>query len=186
MKKNRKVLNIILNLVFLISSFYILPVVYAQEPSTITNNDGIKLTKTATRVNDLLNTWTIDLKLEFTPKIKSQDIVLVMDRSGSMEGDRLKNAKKAANQFVDIILDDSEFAHENRIALINYSVGAKVDNNFTTDKASLKSNIDALTATGVTFTQLGLYEARKLLEGSTADEKIIVLLTDGAPTFAFD
>ncbi len=45
MKKNRKVLNIILNLVLLISSFYILPVVYAQEPSTITNNDGIKLTK---------------------------------------------------------------------------------------------------------------------------------------------
>lgn len=133
----------------------------------------------------MLNTWTIDLKLEFAPKIKSQDIVLVMDRSGSMEGDRLKNARKAANQFVDIILDDSEFDHENRIALINYSVGAKVDNNFTTDKASLKSNIDALTATGVTFTQLGLYEARKLLEGSTADEKIIVLLTDGAPTFAF-
>lgn len=38
---------------------------------------------------------------------------------------------------------------------------------------------------GGTFTQEGLLEAKKLLKNSNADEKIIIHLTDGLPTFSF-
>ncbi|HHL2036952.1 vWA domain-containing protein [Clostridium perfringens] len=38
---------------------------------------------------------------------------------------------------------------------------------------------------GGTFTQEGLLEAKKLLKNSTADEKIIIHLTDGVPTYSF-
>ncbi|NMD43672.1 MAG: VWA domain-containing protein, partial [Firmicutes bacterium] len=53
-------------------------------------------------------------------------------------------------------------------------------------KQDLLDVIDDLTADGGTFTQAGLRQARLLLESSTADNKSIVLLSDGEPTYSYE
>lgn len=43
--------------------------------------------------------------------------------------------------------------------------------------------INGLSANGGTFTQGGVHKARELLEGGGNENKYIVLLSDGEPTF---
>lgn len=50
---------------------------------------------------------------------------------------------------------------------------------------SLKNAVDRLRANGGTFTQDGLNKAKDMFKNSTSDEKIIILLTDGRPTYSY-
>ena len=68
--------------------------------------------------------------------------------------------------------------------------GAKavsVDCNFqkATGKQALLNAINGLTALGGTFTQAGIRQAGILLQGSVAEQKNIVLLSDGEPTCSY-
>ncbi|NLC64994.1 MAG: VWA domain-containing protein, partial [Erysipelothrix sp.] len=175
-----------LTLLFMvISSFYIAPEVFADAPTTVTNDDGVSLTKTASRTTGKLNEWRIDLKLDFAPKVIKQDIVLVIDTSGSMASNsRIANAKTAAKLFTSILLDNSR-PHDNRIAIVSFASGVYQRQGFTNNRSSLNTSIDSLSASGGTFTQAGVKMARDMLSTSTADNKIIVLLSDGVPTFGY-
>lgn len=188
MRIKNKFINILLNIILVISSFYVVPTVLADgEVTTTTDTYGNTLTKKATRNPNKLNTWDIELGIEFEHKPVAQDIILVMDRSGSMDSNnRLANSKTAAKSFIDIILSDS-INHDNRIAIISYAMGESLDSGFSTNKSTLKGKIDDLSADGGTFTQLGLYRARNLMQdtGRPGANKIIVLMTDGKPTFGF-
>ena len=147
------------------------------------------LTKTATPVQGLLNTWDMKLRVEVKPKTDTTDVVLVIDRSGSMgelvgttRKTRMAFAKEAANQFVDTTMGPGV-----RIALVSYAGETTTDNVFYTsaNKASLKTKINALSANEGTFTQQGLRVGHTLLETSTANHKILVLLSDGQPTYGY-
>lgn len=125
------------------------------------------------------------------------DVVLVVDRSGSMkEENRMENAKTAAKQFVDKLIDGGN--GKVRVGLVSY--GGKINDrygnevpNFTSsklqnDKNTLKGIINGYNAyegeSAGTFTQAALREANKLFEANN-NKKILVLLSDGLPTYSY-
>ena len=148
---------------------------------------AIELTKKAEPVPGKLNTFKVTLRMEATDKEQKNDIVLVIDTSGSMNDDgRMAEAKKAAKNFVNKLLDEE---HPNtRIALVSFETKAYIKKDFTnyTNKQALLNAINGLDANGGTFTQGGIREASHLLNGSQADFKNIVLLSDGVPTFNYE
>ena len=147
---------------------------------------AIELTKKAEPVPGKLNTFKVTLRMEATDKEQKNDIVLVIDTSGSMKDNkRMVEAKIAAKNFVNKLLDEE---HPNtRIALVSFETNAHLKKNFTnyTNKQDLLNAIDGLYANGGTFTQGGIREASHLLNGFQADFKNIVLLSDGVPTFNY-
>ena len=90
-----------------------------------TEENGAHLVKSATKDGD---TYKIQLESWVTGKVKPTtgsaplDIVLVLDQSGSMEGDKLDSLKKAVSDFVDTINADAA-AHdvEHRIAIVGFA-----------------------------------------------------------------
>ncbi len=144
---------------------------------------SLKLDKQAAETADY-GEWEVELTLEGKNLKTSSDIVIVFDRSGSMAGSKLQKAKTAAKQFVDnLLIPDST----TRIALVpfNRTHGTVTDFKGYQNKSTLKNAIDGITATGGTNIQAGIHQADALLNGSTADQKTIVLLSDGSPTYSF-
>ncbi len=123
------------------------------------------------------------------------DVLFVIDRSGSMSN-KIGNLKNALNGdgsastpegrtgFISGILNANE---NNRVALVDYSgTGYAVDSvNFTRDEETLKSHVTGLNANGGTQTDSGLEKAKELVAAVPeyrTSHKIVILLTDGAPS----
>ena len=100
----------------------------------------------------------VTLAISATPDITSNptDIVLVLDRSGSMQGSPLANMKAGAKAFIDIIDEstdgtpDGNIGSGSRIGIVSFSDSATVDAQLITSVATLKSAIDGITASGST------------------------------------
>ena len=143
----------------------------------------VKLSKTATPVSGMVNTWDVTVRVEGKDTTKTSDIVLVIDRSGSMkDNNRMVRAKEAAKQFVSTLLPDEH----TRIAIVSFAKRASTNQLLTNDANKLNDAIDGLKADGGTFTQAGIRQAESILANSTADVKNIVLLSDGKPTYSYD
>ncbi len=140
--------------------------------------------KDANPVSGMVNTWDISLYMTARDVKETSDVVLVIDKSGSMkENSRMAKAIAAANKFVDIVLPDGNSGNT-RVSLVSFESNVSVDQALTSNGSVLKQKISSLSANGGTYTQGGLYEARKILNNSHADHKYIVLLSDGEPTFS--
>ena len=105
-------------------------------------------------------------------------IVLVIDVSGSMEGEPIEAAKAAASSFV------SQKRPGDFIALVTFGDGVQTVSGFTTDVAALNARIAELEAAGETAFNDGVIEGIGLFEQSnaTALRRNIIVLTDGADT----
>lgn len=106
-------------------------------------------------------------------------MVLVIDRSGSMDEERrLELAKEAAKQSVSVLE-----AHD-KAGVLAFSDDSEWIAPLTTvaDKASLLRQIDTLTAYGQTNMYPGVVRAMLALEQTAADRRHMILLTDGIPT----
>lgn len=106
----------------------------------------------------------------------TRDIVLVLDCSGSMDGEPLEQTRQAAQNFVDVIQKEKA-----RVSVVTYSDYANVECSLTDDISELKSKIADIEAMDMTNIYSGLEAADGILEGSSAKKKIIVLMTDGLP-----
>ena len=163
---------------------------------------SVKLNKTATKVDGSDNEWRIDLSIDGKNYKTTTDIVLVIDISNSMSWSmagidyeeaeaghsRLDYTKIAAKSFVkDIIGRNTN--NENRIALVSFKNNAEIVSGFSTNKTALENSIDSLIAhdeyNGGTNMQAGLFVANSLFEKSQAQNKVIVMLGDGAPTHCY-
>ncbi len=159
----------------------------------------VKTEKTATRVPGMVNTWDIKVRIEGRDdnKVEYTDVVLVIDRSGSMDTrdngnqypTRLGYAKTAANNFIDeVIPADSNV----RIAIVSFSSnyqGAELvttNHGFSRNQTSLKAAVNNMVALGGTHTQAGIIRGQSLLSGSGANNKYMVLLSDGQPTYSYE
>ena len=73
----------------------------------------------------MVNTWDITVRIEAWDEPVTSDIILVMDRSGSMDGSRMTNAKIAAEAFVDTLLDGTHPGV--RIGIASFASTASAD-----------------------------------------------------------
>ncbi|MFD1268350.1 S-layer homology domain-containing protein [Paenibacillus motobuensis] len=147
---------------------------------------SIRLNKTATPTGNF-GEWQVTLTVEGKQLKTSTDIVLVIDKSGSMnDGKRLANAKEAAKSFADSLLTSDSGV---RLAAVSFNNAASDPPVYgfadASKKDDFKKAIDKISATGGTNIQAGIKAADDLLKNSQADKKYIVLLSDGEPTYSY-
>lgn len=126
------------------------------------------------------------------PKSVPVDVVLVLDVSGSMgsgDNSKLAKMKAAAGVFLDTFLTEDRAGY-NSVAAIEYSGSASgvLDGTFVgySQKGTLKNQINGLESGGGTNIQDGIRQAQELLGNRPEEnEKYIVLLSDGAPTYSY-
>ncbi len=113
------------------------------------------------------------------------DIVLVMDKSGSMEGELDSNAKKAANALAGKLLTSQNSAlpesQRVRMAVVTFSTRAVLKQDFTTNVSEINSAVEG-DPDGGTNWEAALKQANDL-QGRSGVKKHIIFLSDGDPTY---
>ena len=165
--------------------------------------DGkVKVDKTISATEEE-NVFDVNLTVKTTEKIEKTAItadaaaVLVIDCSGSMEGERISSAKRAAQTFINNFVANNA---ERKVAIVKFSGSQFSDINGATtiqkwtDASGVKtekddsfcSAINGLQAEGGTNIEAGLILAKNLLTDDSVKDianKNVILLTDGNPTF---
>jgi len=113
----------------------------------------------------------------YGPGAGNVDVVLVIDRSGSMTGQKITDAKDAAKLFVDLMTDGD------KIGVVSFSSTATVNYGLTTIAGSVKldakSAIYAISAGGNTSIGAGLQKGANELTNKGDYPWAIVLLSNG-------
>ncbi|MFQ5459239.1 MAG: VWA domain-containing protein, partial [Anaerolineae bacterium] len=115
------------------------------------------------------------------PEVSDQaDIVLVVDVSGSMEGDKLAAARSAVQTFVGLM-----DLTQHQVGLVAFETTARVMVGLTTNPGAIVNAAQSLVALGGTDIAAGIDAALGELSGPNRRPRakpIIVLMTDGKPT----
>ena len=98
------------------------------------------------------DTFKMTLALTAAPDIVENptDIVLVLDRSGSMSGAPLADMKVGAKTFIDIISESTggagsgEIGSGSRMGVVSFAATASVDAQLVTSVADLKAAVDGI------------------------------------------
>lgn len=148
---------------------------------------SIKLDKDAAAVEGAENLWEVTLGIQGKNFETTSDVVLVIDCSGSMEGDKLTNTRKAAKAFGQKLLTEGSTT---RIAIVTFIKEATAYNNGhfygATELSAFEAAVDKATyAKGGTNQQAGIHKAQELLNTSSAGLKNIVILSDGDATYSY-
>ncbi|MBN1815455.1 MAG: VWA domain-containing protein, partial [Anaerolineae bacterium] len=109
------------------------------------------------------------------------DIILVIDRSGSMAGQKLDDAKLAASQFVDFMLFPPD-----QIGVVSFSDAATVDHALDQDPEGAQAAIAALVSDGGTAIHLGIQAAHTELIGPNhipSNVQAMIILSDGGSDY---
>ena len=152
----------------------------------------ILLTKTATK-KDKEKGRSADVTLTVNANgfttVDKIDVVLVLDRSTSMNGTSMENTKKAAKDLVDLLITDKT-KDNTRAAIVTYGsdlLTSYTSNSLTNDATALKNTINSIPNSmdnQGTNVHAGLIKAEELLKNSGDDtQKIVILLSDGEPTY---
>ena len=122
--------------------------------------------------------FNIDTRMKTSNSYK--DVILVLDISGSMFGDKLNKVKSDAKELTEFLLSDQE----NRVALITFDSISSIEYELTNNKDELLSKIGSLTDTGCTNYNQALINVDKVLEGyekKNNRDLVVLFLTDGYP-----
>lgn len=130
----------------------------------------------------------VTLGITAAPDIVSHptDIVLLLDRSTSMQGQPLADMKTGVNAFIDIIASatgggPNTIGSGSRIGIVSFASTATQNTALITSVADLKSAAAGLTAGGTTNHGDAFTQGAAMLASSTND-KVIVMFTDGKTT----
>lgn len=127
----------------------------------------------------------ITLNVQGTPPVnvvKPNDVILVIDKSGSMGTEKMNNAKAAAKGFIDLM-----DLTKHQVGIVDYQSGPGNGMALTNNAQSAKSYIDTIFSGGGTGTASAIDKARELLENHRPEaQPVIVLLTDGDATQSGD
>ena len=152
----------------------------------------ILLTKTATK-EDKEKGRSADVTLTVNANgfttVDKTDVVLVLDRSTSMNGSSMENTKKAAKDLVNLLITDKT-KDNTRAAIVTYGsnlLTSYTSNSLTNNATALKNTINSIPNSMEkqgTNVHAGLIKAEELLKNSGNDtQKIVILLSDGEPTY---
>lgn len=139
---------------------------------------------------DCDGTLQVSLALTAAPDIMANpvDIVLVLDRSGSMTGEPLAAMKAGAAAFIDIIAEatgggaSGQIGFGSRIGVVSFSDAATADAQLITSVPALKLAVGGLTAGGRTNHAAAFTLAAQLFDPASPNDKVIVMFTDGNTT----
>lgn len=139
---------------------------------------------------DCTGSLQVTLALSASPDISSHptDIVLILDRSGSMAGSPLANLKKGAKKFIDIIDEatdgsqDGNIGSGSRIGIVSFSDTATQNTQLITSVAALKTAVDSLSAGGSTNHADAFTKATELFNPQSTNARVMVMFTDGKTT----
>lgn len=158
------------------------------------NEDGVNVSKIITPTNTE-NYFDITLNVKTPIKLEEMilptNVVVVLDVSNTMnENNRLTNAKKALNKFVDSFFASSSLGEERKMGLVTFNSNAKtvipLERVSLANKRDWKSKINNITASSGSdkFTNIegGLQLAKNLLDTKKIKHQYIILITDGFPT----
>lgn len=154
-------------------------------------NSNKELTMTQIECGD---TFQVRLSITAAPDIVSNptDIVLILDRSGSMSGSPLANLKNGAKKFIDIIdeatdgTQDGQIGSGSRIGIVSFADTATQDTQLITSVATLKNAVNALSAGGQTNHADAFTKALQLFDPNSTNAKVMVMFTDGETTAGGD
>lgn len=114
------------------------------------------------------------------------DIVLVLDKSGSMGGSLDTNAKNAATALAQKLLTGANNTlspnQQVQMAVVTFSKEAQTTSNFTTSSDAISRAVSAAPDGGTNWED-ALRTANSLSSGRAGVQKHIVFLSDGNPTF---
>lgn len=203
MKKNfwKKLLSLVLVAALVVGTFKIsdMKTQAAEDRSsvTVTTADGIRITKSAGDIT-VNNNGTASVPITITVNganatistqtVGKTDVVFVMDLSNSMKGNKLTAAKAAAVSFASGILNGN--TDKVRVGVASFGKYGYQDLSLTNSITSVTDKINNLVTapgqdSGGTNIQAGIIAAESLLANSNAVNKIIVILSDGQPTYSY-
>jgi hypothetical protein len=108
------------------------------------------------------------------------DLVLVVDRSGSMSGTKIEDARAAARALI------GQLHPEDRVALVSFATDARVDLGLAHPDERWVGLVDGLQAGGSTDLQEGLLVAQGLAAPTPGRTTRMVVLSDGHPDQRWD
>jgi uncharacterized protein YegL len=123
---------------------------------------------------------TFNIKPVLNLEDNYKDVILVIDVSGSMSGDKIYKVKQDATELVDVLLDDSH----NRVALIEFESLSKIDLDFTNDKNKVIDKINNMYVYDCTNYNAALNDVDTILKNYRKEENrslTLMFLTDGYP-----
>ncbi len=190
-KRSKELLASLLSLVLVLSmimgSMTNVSVAYATSAEAVS---GSKTAAVFTTGADAGVGASIDYQLDVssitqtTFEGKYTDIVFVIDTSGSMrDNSKLTNAKTAVTSLINQLLA-SPYNNYVKIGLVAYSDSVTSTTSLTNNAAALNTAVGNLSADGGTNIQAGLHTANTLF-GSDSHNHIIILLSDGEPTYSY-
>ena len=188
----RKIISILLSITVVLASFPMMVGAAAVptnplDPGPSTNSkDGVSVTESASLLNAANNEYQLNFKVEGSEtKINNNaDIVLLIDKSSDMHSSAGK-IKTAAINFVKQVLSGKNTG--NKIAIVPFGATVEPGTGLTDDEEAVDAVINNITFPTLfagTYTQAALHKADTILQGSTAKNKIIVLLSNGKPTIS--
>jgi len=195
-KKRSRILLVSILILTLIATYSVPMSVFAAAPATgsasqiVSNGSSQSFDSGAVTISKTItgtaieNEFDITLKVVTKSKIETQttskvNVAIVMDVSGSMSGERLNNAKKAAKALVAEILRDSE----NKVGLVSFQQTATRVQELTNEKSQLNGSNDTgagggkignLSAGGGTNIQDGIRKAQDMLSGASGKKYIVI------------
>lgn len=124
----------------------------------------------------------INIKVNTLEKKRNDytDVILVLDTSGSMIGEKLTQVQNDVNELINDTIPKG-----NKIALITFNDTATIVNNFTEDASLLHDSINNLTVTGETNYYQALVKVDEVLNSykkKSNRDCVVLFLTDGLPT----
>ena len=154
----------------------------------VKTNSGLYIKKSVSKVEGTEDQYRLTFDVSGTAPegaVPTTEIVLVMDRSGSMadtkKEQKITKVKTAAKNFCQTILNGK--GDKVKISIVSYAENATTDIESSSNLTNLESKISSLSANGGTNTEEGLKKAKEVISTKTADKKYVVLFTDGLPTF---
>ncbi|WP_339295021.1 IPT/TIG domain-containing protein [Paenibacillus sp. FSL W7-1279] len=168
----------------IVQCFNFSPALFAQ-----VNDESVKVTKELNPIEIFKGGESeVTINVQGTPDstfIKPNDIILIIDRSGSMGPnyapnngeDKMRNAKEAAKGFIDLV----DFS-KHRVGIVDFASNVN-HKDLTSNPADLKQYVNGIQANGGTATKSAIEKAQELLRNHRPDaQPVIILLTDGQAT----